>query len=337
MCNYTAAPSERPIKPDPLAGPVPHHIRPPRKVTSTPVSPQIQLPAEQLPNAVLLPQYSTHPSTNGQTLTPTTPTAKVPRVPNGKNGSEPTPAIDSMTNVVEDGEATRQYFGSSSAGSFTRQIRGAIDARLGIPATKATDPAPAPNLHGPGPPPRDGTIDHTLDYTLPLRENADLLVDMYWHYVDPLYPFLDRETCHGAYEGIWAAGNPVTPDKRIFLSTLFVIFALSTQLIESLDPDRRDNSSEGYFRQAEGLLKLNVWDLGSLELVQCLLLMSQYLQSANNPHPTWMIIGTAVRTALSLGLHLGRTSEGVGDVRERELLRRLWHGCVLMDRCVLLS
>lgn len=43
-------------------------------------------------------------------------------------------------------------------------------------------------------------------------------------------------------------------------------------------------------------------------------------------------MGAAVRTAQSLGLHLPETSAEVEDERERELWRRVWYGCVLMDR-----
>lgn len=39
--------------------------------------------------------------------------------------------IDSMTAVVDEGTSTREYFGTSSAGSFTKQIKRAIEAKLG--------------------------------------------------------------------------------------------------------------------------------------------------------------------------------------------------------------
>ncbi|KAI1045989.1 hypothetical protein LB505_013872 [Fusarium chuoi] len=77
---------------------------------------------------------------------------------------------------------------------------------------------------------------------------------------------------------------------------------------------------------------MSPWEPGSLELVQCLLVTSQYLQSTYNPHQTWMVIGSAIRMAQGLGLHLPETSANRPDPGERELLRRIWYGCVLMDR-----
>jgi len=237
-----------------------------------------------------------------------------------------------MTIVLEDGESTHQYFGSSSAGSFTRQIKAAIDARLGVsqePGSRSVVVSPmAVNYDRPG---TKGTTHDDLDYVLPPRRQADHLTGVYWCYVDPLYPFLDKKKWDSAYEGLFT-GGPIDTEERIFVSTLNVIFALATQLVESLHPEQRDESSNMYFRRAQELLRLNLWDAGSFEVVQCLLLMSQYLQSTNNPHQTWMAVGSAIRTAQSLGLHLPETTADMADLEQRELLRRIWYGCVLMDR-----
>ena len=227
-----------------------------------------------------------------------------------------------MTTVLEDGESTEQYFGGSSAGTFMQRLKTAMDARLGMHAAKSNDGGPTLRTAA-----RQGT---DVDYTLPARKTADWLTGVYWHYVGPLYPFLDHEKWRCTYEGLFA-GTPITADERIFVATLNVIFALSTQLVESLDAEHRDVSSNDYFCKAQELLRFNQCDPGSLEVVQCLLLMSQYLQSTHRPHQMWMVVGNAVRTAQSLGLHLRETSE-VANVQRRELLRRLWYGCVLMDR-----
>jgi hypothetical protein len=76
---------------------------------------------------------------------------------------------------------------------------------------------------------------------------------------------------------------------------------------------------------------------GSLEIVQCLLLMSRYLQCTNNPHQTWMAIGSAVRIAQSLGLHLSGSASSSHSNRDTRLRRQLWQCCVFMDRCACLS
>ncbi|KAF6793011.1 fungal specific transcription factor [Colletotrichum musicola] len=174
------------------------------------------------------------------------------------------------------------------------------------------------------------------DYVLPARKQADHLTDLYWYYVDPLYPFLDRQRFEHSYRALFA-GTSLDADERIFVSILNIIFALSTQLIESMPPEQRDASSQGYFARAQDLLRLSLWDTGSIELIQCLLIMSQYLQSTNNPHQTWMIVGSCVRIAQGLGLHLPETAMELASEAERDLVRRIWHGCILMDRMIAIT
>lgn len=238
--------------------------------------------------------------------------------------------VDSMTAVVDDGATTGEYFGSSSAGSFITQVKDAINAQLGQPkdnsgqkvrsqgAISLTSPSVSPSYS-------------LTDYVLPPRKLADHLVAIYWMYVDPLYPFLSRPKWELCYGGLFA-GTPIDTDERVFVATLNIMFALSTELDESLSPVKRNESSSAYFRRAQNLLPVSFMESGSVALVQYLLLSSQYLQSTNHPHQTWMVVGSAVRIAQSLGLHLPDVSGEVTQLDERELLRRIWHGCILMDR-----
>jgi len=238
--------------------------------------------------------------------------------------------IDSMTAVVEDGVNTDEYFGSSSVGSFTAQIKAAIGIRLGqskqtsSPRSNGSSPASAGAA-------RRKSMPSLAHDVLPPRRQADHLMSIYWQYVDSLYPFLDRSKWEHSYTALFA-GTPLDTDERTFVATLDIIFALATQLVESLSTEQRSEASHVFFRRAQDLVELHLWDPGSLELIQYLLLTSQYLQSTNHPHQTWMVVGSAVRIAQSLGLHLPETSAAQTAMGRRELMRRVWHGCVLMDR-----
>ena len=116
------------------------------------------------------------------------------------------------------------------------------------------------------------------------------------------------------------------------MCTFNVIFALGCQLLKTIVPDQRQALSNTYFKRAQELLQLNLWGPGSPELVRCLLLMGQYLQSTNTHNQCWMAVGHAVRIAQSLGLHLPEDSARKTSAYEREMSRRIWHSCVLMDR-----
>lgn len=241
-----------------------------------------------------------------------------------------THAVDSMTAVGD--ETSTEFFGSSSAGSFTAQIKAAVDARLGHspngkPAgNESSRSVQAPNTSSK----RRFDLKNVI---LPTRRLADELMRTYWLYIDPLYPFLNRKDWDERYSCLFA-GQPLNTDESIFMASLNIVFALSTQLHEGQDAAVRNDTSQDYFQRAQGLVDVTIWDPGSIETVQYLLITSQYLQSTNSPHQTWMVVGLAVRTAQSLGLHLPETSASNSSVVEKELYRQLWHGCVLMDRYV---
>ncbi|KAF4964594.1 hypothetical protein FSARC_7500 [Fusarium sarcochroum] len=226
-------------------------------------------------------------------------------------------AVDSMTAVVDEGVSTEEFFGKSSAGSFTAQIKKAIDVRLGKSATSSSDNVSTASRSALGVMGPSSAASPDFSYVLPPRRQADHLIELYWFYVDPLYPFLDRKRWTRAYNAIFA-GTPMDLNERVFIATLNVILALSTQLVESQSLEQREQSSEAYFQRAQELLPMNPWEAGSLEL-------------------TWMVIGSAIRMAQGLGLHLPETSANRSDPGERELLRRIWHGCVLMDRTRMVS
>jgi hypothetical protein len=237
--------------------------------------------------------------------------------------------INSMTAVVDEGTSTREYFGSSSAGSFTAQIKRAIDAKLGKSNHNALPNSTSSRFAVPADP---AAVFAATDANrvLPTRRQADHLMNLYWKYVDPLYPFFDRPTWEKQYSGIFN-GDTIDIDERTFIATMNIIFALATQLQEQLTPEQREQMSSIFFLRAKELLPLNTWEPGSIELVQYLLLASQYLQSTDHPHETWMVVGSAIRIAQGLGLHLDLTSADQSP-SERDLLRRIWYGCVLMDR-----
>lgn len=257
-------------------------------------------------------------------------------IPNNVEGSfngRDLDTIDSMNAVVDDEADTEQFFGSSSAGSFTRQIKKAIDAWMGEERQGSINEEGRKAVGNPDPfmTPSRSLATADASYTLPPRRQADYLMETYWTNVYPLYPFLDVQSWKASYEALYA-GTMNEKHEQLFMATTNVIFAISAQLIESTSIDERDTVSNTFFQRAQSLLKFDPCDSGSVELVQNLLLTSQYLQSTSKPQQTWMVTGSAIRIAQSIGLHLPETSSRASNARQRELLRRLWYGCVLMDR-----
>jgi hypothetical protein len=80
---------------------------------------------------------------------------------------------------------------------------------------------------------------------------------------------------------------------------------------------------------------------GSIELVQTLLPMAQYLQSTEMSGLCWNTVGLAIRVVQSIGLHLGPDDPTHGYATGRkleddqvamEMRRRVWGGCITLDR-----
>lgn len=116
-------------------------------------------------------------------------------------------------------------------------------------------------------------------------------------------------------------------DDPLFYCLLNLVLALGCQFSTLFESSI--HSGDTFFNRAKTLLGFSIFDVGTLQVVQALLLMGSYLQSTNRPNRCWNVLGMGIRVAQGLGLHIERSG---GDLVERETRRRAWWGCVLMDR-----
>lgn len=237
-----------------------------------------------------------------------------------------------MVGEVESDEMqqTRGFFGSSSAANFMRQIK--ITVNKGMPSSETTNTGSFLFCQ-----PRKKEISAPSimsNHVLPQRRMADQLMEIYWNFVFPLYPFFNREQLKADYLKIWKGEEDPACDEDTLMCTFNVIFALGCQLADFIKPEDRATMAGSFFSRAKELLHFNVWHSGPTALIQCLLLMSQYLQSTDSADQCWMVTGMAIRSAQGLGLHLQETSSHLENPQEQELVKKIWHGCVLMDRLV---
>ncbi|KAH1550364.1 hypothetical protein KXX57_009540 [Aspergillus fumigatus] len=220
-------------------------------------------------------------------------------------------------------------------GEFSFEIKAAVHERLGLPSSKKRCPillADAPLF---GLLSLSRTTDLAVspaDNVLPPRKHADRLLSLYWQCLDPLEPLLDQRSFSAAYQALFD-GSEMEYDEQIFICTLNLVFALSTQLQESISSEQRNSASQIFFLRAWHLLDPEVvlWQAGSLEIVQCLLLLTKYLQCTPNLQQTWMALGSAVRIALSIGLDRSERNLSGSD-RGNQVARDVWQQCVFMDR-----
>ncbi|KAF5572986.1 C6 transcription factor [Fusarium pseudocircinatum] len=195
-------------------------------------------------------------------------------------------------------------------------------------------------------------------FTVPSRPDADILMENYRKRVHTIYPFLDWAAVQRRYERIWSPtsmsskrgstwnGPPrheyIEPQsesnlediasRKLLYCTLNTIFALGCQSDPYADPEEQALTSDMFWQRAKQLLELDfdVFNEGSVELVQCLLLVSLYHQSTGLSGVCWNVVSVAVRTAQTLGLHrYSPTANAPGRTREdSELRRTIWAGSI---------
>ncbi|KAI1264823.1 hypothetical protein F5Y18DRAFT_427453 [Xylariaceae sp. FL1019] len=162
--------------------------------------------------------------------------------------------------------------------------------------------------------------------SLPSRRQADELVDLYLELIQPTDPVIDEKQFRRLYKALFA-GHLHGTEEQIFTSTLNIVFALATHLQVSIDFQQRQQIGNTYFHHAWALLQPEalLWEPSSVEAVECLLLMSRFLQCTNN-------VGCAVRMAQSLGLHIIHVASSSADSPETKKRKHVWQACVMIDR-----
>jgi hypothetical protein len=176
---------------------------------------------------------------------------------------------------------------------------------------------------------------------LPRRRIADDIIAQYWQFVHPLFPVLHKPTFMAAYEKSWTSqsGSDTIADERcrefeevLFLSTLNIMFALGTRFCGSVPAMEKSDMSEEFYNRSRQIFTFDVLDCTSTPALQMVLLQGIYLQSTTEVSRCWNVIGVATRMAQSLGLHSDRTYQRQKTVYAREMGKRLWHSCLVLDR-----
>ncbi|KAL6247266.1 hypothetical protein RBB50_005611 [Rhinocladiella similis] len=261
--------------------------------------------------------------------------------------------VDAMgaNSTVQPGEQAHdsRYYGSSSAVSFMQQVYRTIpNASPSSAPNGALATPPEHNTGSTGS--RFWALNDPGQLSLLPRPLTDDALNCYWDRVYPLYPFIHKPTFMQAYEQLWglnpAAGELGTPEAGlggsaeygprsiVYHCALNVMLALATQFMDVPLDDRR--RLEGAFaNKARDLCRLDLFDDGSLAVIQTLLIMTQYLQCTPHPNRCWNCIGITCRLAQSLGLHVENPQAGKGTAPfASEMRRRVWYGCVTLDAVV---
>lgn len=268
------------------------------------------------------------------------------RLSHREDGEEDPGSVDAMGGSAFDAEEKPgeddRYYGSSSTFSFMRQVYETVASDSPLSTTAS---------QGSGTKDRPGRLDRHWagrgpEFSLPPRPLMDPIMDFYWDKIHHLYPFIHQPTFMQAYQQLWtdpvkvSLTNPEAglggsvgygPHSLVFHCALNTILALAIEAMTS-PIQRRHELAEVFADKVTSLFHLDLFDDGSLAVIQTCLLHTQYLQTTAYPNRCWNLIGISCRLAQGLGLNVDsprvwRHSSPLG----MEMRRRVWYGCVLLD------
>ncbi|KAF4990011.1 hypothetical protein FDECE_14526 [Fusarium decemcellulare] len=237
------------------------------------------------------------------------------------------------------------FFGPSSNIAFMRHILRAMD-KIRPSNRRLSSHAPASEfspyeggivnssntLPASSPSPTRNHIHNISANILPPDSEVQRLIRAYFSNTGLLYPYIYEKDFLDTYERL-RAGDFRSNVRRTWLGLLNMILAMATctSCWENSGNDYRFEQSDMYYRRARELCPAQIFRGTTLETVQYLLLVSQYLQGTQKSVHTWMTHGLAVKAAMSIGLHSGKIASKFTPL-EQEIRKRTWFGCILLDR-----
>ena len=235
------------------------------------------------------------------------------------------------------------YFGYSSTSALMDQVKAVIGENGENNAS--TSPA-APSLPiGIDNVVFEGDYAGPENFALFPRPITDFLLGRYFDKIWPLYPFIHKPTFMQSYERLWDAKAKPAPENPALglgessragpLSFPFTI-ALNMMLVLGLQftPFAQAEKDKLIFQcinKAKNLLKMDLYNEGSLAVLQTCLLVTQYFQSTNSPNKPWTSIGIACRIAQALGMHVDNDQTNKFPPIEREIRRRTFYTAIILD------
>jgi hypothetical protein len=260
----------------------------------------------------------------------------------GSTEEETDCAVDGMAAISDPEQVQPQTFGPSSNISLLREIITSTKCLLGSTDVDATARSGRVGLFSLVSPRKDqnnraSTFSPAVnEYDLPPRQIALSLLDLFSTETSMKYPFVDEKRVRETYH-IATNSNNARGINQVHLALLNILWAMIARSAKSpLFRTAKEALSDGekYYQRAHALWLSSCRSRlsASPELVQLLLCMVMYCWSSMRQEEAWHLHGLALRSAFQLGLYT-KSADGDFDGKN-QLHRRIWFGCVIIDRLV---
>ncbi|KAL4807917.1 fungal-specific transcription factor domain-containing protein [Aspergillus unguis] len=166
-------------------------------------------------------------------------------------------------------------------------------------------------------------------FSLPSDDEMLPLIHRFFGDTGLLFPYIHPHAFFETYSELKGSKKV----RRTWLGLLNMVLAMAklTAVSERTPAEVCLKESAVYYTRAFDLCRGEILRGTTLEVVQCLLLMGQYLQGTHKSVQAWMIHGLTVKAAMQLGLQSKDASQSFPPL-EQEIRKRTWFGCVVLDR-----
>ncbi|KIW05084.1 uncharacterized protein PV09_04232 [Verruconis gallopava] len=272
------------------------------------------------------------------------------RVLVSKKGSD-VDAMGAASSFMVNRSPKGSYFGDSSTTSLMEQVLKAIGEGGSNETSGSTFRASSSLPVGIDNATFEADFAGPENFALFPRPVTDFLLSRYWDKVHSLYPFIHKPTFMQSYERLWRGSAKPAPDNPALglgesgsagpLSFTFHC-ALNAMLILGLQftqfpAAEKDSLVFQCLQKCKNLLKVDLFNEGSLAVLQMTLLLAHFFQSTASPNKCWNIVGISCRVAQSLGLHVDGIRPSQLPPLERELRIRAWYSCVIFDMIIAMA
>jgi proline utilization trans-activator len=184
---------------------------------------------------------------------------------------------------------------------------------------------------------------------LPIRREVDELVERFFVHVHPNMLLFHPPLFQNALEDLWLCDKPGSEDVG-WMVCCFMVITLGCEHEISTSVERSTSRVQELINLQRKLLDLALGRVAQLILsatlqsVQSFALLSLYLNATNQRNASWIMMGNAIRMAISLGMHRGDKLVLRKHLRltpiGRELRKRVWwtlyifeqYSCALFGR-----
>ncbi|OCH89005.1 hypothetical protein OBBRIDRAFT_794671 [Obba rivulosa] len=194
--------------------------------------------------------------------------------------------------------------------------------------------------------PSTSTQEHVVDFQLPTIHIQDHLIHLYFTYVNPVVPVIDKESFL-ADLSLRRTGETIQEEQtgsvkpehtqKITDLLLFSMFAFAAHYSEDVDSITRAAASGArYAAQARKALD-TMYQESRTSTCQALILLGVRGFGVGSVEEGWIHIGMAIRMAFDLGLNRNADrwqidGRDLFSSSQKELRNRIWWACCLGDR-----